>query len=150
MTTNQRFWIALVLSFVVAYLGWSAPTYRMPMDYDAMISRSIPFAIVWCLLVAVCIWRYKKRGFGLLLGYPSHFIGRSGCSSTTFHHASTRTIACDATRLRSPEKRVIGSWDSGKSHIPRRRVGSQGLKMVRKSSGNRSTRINISELITTR
>ena len=45
MTENQRYWIVVIASLVVAYLGGSAPSYRMPLDYGAMISRSIPFAM---------------------------------------------------------------------------------------------------------
>ena len=68
MTENQRYWIVLMASLVVAYLGGSAPNYRMPLDYDAMISRSIPFAIAWAVILTFCLWRYKKRGLWLLAG----------------------------------------------------------------------------------
>jgi len=70
MTENQRFWIALMASLVVAYLGGSAPNYRMPLDYGAMISRSIPFAIAWAVILAFGPWSYKKRGLWLLVGAP--------------------------------------------------------------------------------
>jgi hypothetical protein len=63
-------WIALIISLVFAYLSWTAPSYRMPLDYDAMISRSVPFAIAWAGVVAVSLWRYKRRGLWLLLGAP--------------------------------------------------------------------------------
>src|SRR5437879_2133762 len=45
-------------------------SYRMPLDYDAMISRSIPFAIAWAVILAFSLWRYKKRGLWLLVGAP--------------------------------------------------------------------------------
>jgi hypothetical protein len=70
MTENRRYWIALIASLVVAYLGGSAPNYRMPLDYGAMISRSIPFAIAWAVIIAFCLWRYKKHGLWLLAGAP--------------------------------------------------------------------------------
>jgi hypothetical protein len=70
MTTNQRYWIALIASLVIAYLGWAAPSYRMPLDYDAMISRSIPFAVSWITISAFSLWHFKKRGLWLLLGTP--------------------------------------------------------------------------------
>ena len=70
MTENQRFWVALMASLIVAYLGGSAPSGRMPLDYGAMLSRSIPFAIAWAVILAFCLWRYKKRGLWLLVGTP--------------------------------------------------------------------------------
>ena len=70
MTENQRYWIALTGSLVIAFVGLESPSYRMPLDYDAMISRSIPFATAWAVLLALSLWRYKKRGFWLLLGAP--------------------------------------------------------------------------------
>jgi FtsH-binding integral membrane protein len=70
MTKNQTFCITFIASFVAAYLSWSAPTYRMPIDYDAMISRSVPFAIAWVAILGFCFWRSKRRGLWLLLGSP--------------------------------------------------------------------------------
>jgi len=70
MTEDREYWIALVLSLIVAYMGWHAPNYRMPLDYGAMTSRSVPFAIAWVMVLIFCLWRYKKRGLWLLLGTP--------------------------------------------------------------------------------
>lgn len=70
MTENQGYWIAFAASLVSAYLGWQSPSYRMPIDYDAMISRSVPLAILWALILLLCFWRYKKRGLWLLIGAP--------------------------------------------------------------------------------
>ena len=70
MTENKKYWIALTASLVFAYLGITAPSYSMPLDYDAMISRSIPFAIAWAVILGFCLWRYKKRGLWLLVGAP--------------------------------------------------------------------------------
>jgi len=69
MTTNQRYWLTLVASLVIACLGWSAPS-RMPLDYDAMISRSLPLALAWAMISAFCVWHFKKRGFWSLVGAP--------------------------------------------------------------------------------
>ena len=70
MTENKKYWIALTASLVFAYSGSAAPSYQMPLDYDAMISRSIPFAIAWAVILAFCLWRYKQRGLWLLVGAP--------------------------------------------------------------------------------
>ena len=70
MSENQRYWIALIASLVIAYLGSKSPSYRMPVDYDAIISRSIPLAIAWAALVTFSLWRYRRRGLWLLLGAP--------------------------------------------------------------------------------
>jgi len=56
------------MSLVFAFLGWKAPEWRMPLDYDAMISRSIPFAVAWTALLTICLWRCKLRGLWLLVG----------------------------------------------------------------------------------
>ena len=70
MIEKRIFWIAMVASLAVAFLGISAPYTRMPIDYDAMIRKSIPFAIFWAVILAVCLWRYGKRAWWLLLGAP--------------------------------------------------------------------------------
>jgi hypothetical protein len=70
MTETRKYWLALVGSLALAYLGGTAPSYRMPLDYDAMISRSIPLAVAWAVIVGFCLWRFKKRGLWLLLGVP--------------------------------------------------------------------------------
>jgi ABC-type Mn2+/Zn2+ transport system permease subunit len=70
MTENQRYWFALTVSLVVAYLGVTAPSRRMPLDYDAMISRSIPLAIVWAAMLGFSMGRFKTRGLWLLLASP--------------------------------------------------------------------------------
>jgi hypothetical protein len=70
MTENQRYWVAFTASLAIAYLGRQSPSYRMPLDYDAMISKSISFAVAWALILILCLWRYKKRGLWLLVGTP--------------------------------------------------------------------------------
>jgi hypothetical protein len=42
----------------------------MPIDYDFMLSRSVPLAIVWAALIGLSLGHYKKRGLWLLLGMP--------------------------------------------------------------------------------
>ena len=73
MSQNLKFWITLAASFVIAYLSWSAPTHQMPLDYGAMISRSVPFAGAWALVLAFSLWRHKTRGLWLLAGSPMAF-----------------------------------------------------------------------------
>lgn len=70
MSENLKNWTPLIVSLVVAYMGWHAPNYRMPIDYDAIIWRSIPFAIAWVIVLAFCLWRCKKPGLWALLGMP--------------------------------------------------------------------------------
>jgi len=55
---------------VVAYVGWLAPLHRMPIDYGAMFSRSVPFAVVWGVVFAFCLWRFGRRALLLLIGAP--------------------------------------------------------------------------------
>jgi hypothetical protein len=70
MTEDRVCWAMFALSLVVAYLGSNASSYRVPLDYDAIASKSIPFAIGWGLIAALAIWRYMKRGLWLLVGAP--------------------------------------------------------------------------------
>ena len=61
MSENQRYWIALLASLVVAFWGQSAPESRMPIDYGAMISRSIPLAIAWAAIFAFLCMALRAR-----------------------------------------------------------------------------------------
>jgi hypothetical protein len=45
MTDNQKYWIWFAASLAVALLGSAAPARQMPLDYNAMLWRSIPLAI---------------------------------------------------------------------------------------------------------
>jgi len=65
-----EFWIVLAFSVFVASLGWAAPQHRMPLDYDAAISRSIPVGIIWLAAFAFCLRRYGRRAFWVLAGAP--------------------------------------------------------------------------------
>jgi FtsH-binding integral membrane protein len=71
---NERliYAMALGLSLLIAWFGATAPNTR-PIDYDAIMSRSVPLAVVWAALLAICLWRYRKRGLWLLLGSPMAF-----------------------------------------------------------------------------
>jgi len=42
----------------------------MPLDYDAMISKSVPLAAAWAAILVFCLWRYRKRGLWLVVGAP--------------------------------------------------------------------------------
>jgi hypothetical protein len=64
MTENQRYWLILMASLIVACIGWYAPSHRMPLDYDAVIS------VVWAAILGFCLWRYKSRGLWLVWGTP--------------------------------------------------------------------------------
>ena len=68
-TDNKKFWLALIASLVVSYAGMQAPN-RMPLDYHAMISRSIPLAAAWAVLLGSGLWHYKAHGLWLLVGAP--------------------------------------------------------------------------------
>jgi hypothetical protein len=70
---NRIYWVTFIASVVFAFLGWKAPEYRMPLDYDAMITKSIPFAVAWCAALVFCLSRYRLRGLWLLLGAPMAF-----------------------------------------------------------------------------
>jgi hypothetical protein len=70
MTDKRTFWIVIAASLLVAFLGWTAPSHQMPLNYDAMIWRSIPYALVWTLVLAFSLFRFKLRGLWLLLGSP--------------------------------------------------------------------------------
>jgi hypothetical protein len=70
MTGKMSFGIALLLSMLVAILSYQMPAQRMPLEYHAMLTVSIPLAVVWIAIFASCMWRYGKRGLWLILGAP--------------------------------------------------------------------------------
>jgi hypothetical protein len=55
---------------LIAFLGWMAPNRQRPLNYDAMIWRSIPYALAWTLAVTFALVRFRTRGLWLLLGAP--------------------------------------------------------------------------------
>jgi hypothetical protein len=70
MTQRLNFGIALTLSVLVAIVGYAIPSGQRPLNYSAMITASIPLAIVWLIILGICVWRYRKRGVWLLVGAP--------------------------------------------------------------------------------
>jgi hypothetical protein len=74
MTDNQKYWIWFAASLAVALLGSVAPVRQMPLDYKAMLWKSIPLAISWGLILGFCVWNYKERGATEnIFGSPSRF-----------------------------------------------------------------------------
>lgn len=70
MVERLRYGIALAASLLVAFLSRTIPARQMPLDYHAMITVSIPLAVVWSILFALCIWRFRTRGLWLIIGAP--------------------------------------------------------------------------------
>ncbi len=70
MTEKISYGIACAASLLAAFLGRMIPSRQMPLDYDAMITVSIPLAVVWALLFAFCVWRFRMRGLWLIVGAP--------------------------------------------------------------------------------
>jgi hypothetical protein len=66
----MRWWIPLTASLVIAFAGWNYPQRQMPLNYDAMLSISVPLAIAWAVLLVFCLWRYRLHGLWLLMGAP--------------------------------------------------------------------------------
>lgn len=58
MTPNQEFWVSFVASLVIALMGWEYPQRQMPLDYGAMIWRSVPLAIAWASVLAFSLFRH--------------------------------------------------------------------------------------------
>jgi hypothetical protein len=103
MTENQRYGIALAASLVFAFLGSMTPRYRMPIDYHAMISRSIPFAIAWAVIFVFCLWRWKKRGLWLL---SSSLRAGNVVKLISDHNQAESSSTCHDVQMR-----VIGPLD---------------------------------------
>ena len=60
---------AYAVSLGLACYGWFASA-RMPPDYDAMFSVSIPIAAIWiCLVIGAVAW-FGRRAAWTLLGAP--------------------------------------------------------------------------------
>jgi len=43
----MKYWITCAASLLVAFLSHTIPARQMPLDYHAMITVSIPLAVVW-------------------------------------------------------------------------------------------------------
>jgi hypothetical protein len=70
MRRNRTFWMFVIVSVVIACLSDFAPRHTMPYDYSAIVSRSVPFASVWAMLIVVSAFLFRKRALWLLLGAP--------------------------------------------------------------------------------
>ncbi len=72
ISITQANWFRILLgaSFVVAYLGWDSPQWRMPLDYHNMLWRSIPLACLWTLTLAVSAFWFGRKALWILLGAP--------------------------------------------------------------------------------
>ena len=62
----------ILTTYVVAFIAYSAPYHRMPIDYHSMFWISFPIATLWALLVVVIVRRYHHRTAFWLL--PSVFL----------------------------------------------------------------------------
>jgi hypothetical protein len=70
MNQNRLPWLLFGASIMVACVGCASPAFRFPINYQAIVVRSIPLAITWAAIVAVSFWRHGKGGLWLLLGAP--------------------------------------------------------------------------------
>jgi hypothetical protein len=70
MSKKIGFGIAFAASFIVAILGNEIPGRQMPLNYQEMITVSIPLAVAWAIILVFCMWRYGKRGLWLIVGAP--------------------------------------------------------------------------------
>lgn len=70
MSRNRSFWFVFAASMVVACLGNFAPRHTMPYDYSAIVSWTIPLAVVWGAIVITSVFLYRKRALWLLVGAP--------------------------------------------------------------------------------
>jgi len=67
------FKVVLAISLVLAFCGWSAPQGQMPLDFHAMLWRSIPLACLWALIFAFSAYRFGRKALWVLLGAPLVF-----------------------------------------------------------------------------
>lgn len=70
MKKKISYWIVSLLSIFVATASMMIPDRYRPLDFHAMFTVSIPLAIIWLLLVSLCIWRFKLRGLWLIAAAP--------------------------------------------------------------------------------
>ncbi|HEY2359918.1 MAG TPA: hypothetical protein VGK36_02295 [Candidatus Angelobacter sp.] len=54
---SKKFWMLFSISLLIAFLSWIAPVRQMPLNFNAMIWRTIPFASVWLLAVVYALLR---------------------------------------------------------------------------------------------
>ena len=68
MKNKYSFGILLGTSLAIALAGFSAPRGQMPLNYYAMVWRSIPLACLWAATAVVSLLKFRKRGLWVLLG----------------------------------------------------------------------------------
>ena len=64
------FKIILAVSVVIAFFGWDAPQGRMPLDFHAILWRSIPLACLWAAMLAFSTYRFGRTALWILFGAP--------------------------------------------------------------------------------
>lgn len=69
MNRNRSFWLFFAASVVIACVGDLAPA-RMPLDYSAIVSRSIPLAALWAAIFIASVFLFRMRALWLLAGGP--------------------------------------------------------------------------------
>ncbi len=70
LTRQHWFKILFAASVLLAYFGWDAPQWRMPLDYHAMLWRSIPLACLWALTLALSVGWLGRKALWMLVGAP--------------------------------------------------------------------------------
>jgi len=66
----HQFRILVAISFAAAYVGWAAPSRRMPLDFYNMMWWSVPLACLWVLTIGFSAYRFGKKALWMLLGAP--------------------------------------------------------------------------------
>src|SRR5258708_33296272 len=64
------FKVLLLVSFVLAFFGQTAPEKRMPIDFDAVIRVSIALGCLWVGIFVFACYRFRSKGLWMLLGAP--------------------------------------------------------------------------------
>lgn len=83
------------VSLVIAFMGRSASRYRMPLDYDLTISRSIPFAIAFTVVSVFGWWRLEARAM-VAAGRSQGILLANLVAAQSFSILITiRTTACE-------------------------------------------------------
>ena len=70
MGRNRSFLIFLTASVVIGCLSDLAPRHTMPYHYSAVVSRSIPLAVLWAIVVVASVVLLRKGALWLLVGAP--------------------------------------------------------------------------------
>ncbi len=70
MARNIEYAATLSISMLIAFASFALPTGQMPLGYLAMMTLSIPCAILWAVFLGISLRRLGKRGLWLLVGAP--------------------------------------------------------------------------------